>query len=306
MRNHISHTRLLSSLALALVLVGGCVADPAIEAPKDLANGAVASDAAVGTPPDDASPATADEADAAAATTTAAATNTDTAAPDDAGASDSGPGVATVDSGVGSAVADSSVGSSAPAGLGTSASDAGGATHDSGTSVADTGSAKADSGSSKPDTGSLASDSGTPAAPDAGGTDVGVSSSAVWRTANLTEFTSYPDPGSVECIQYNGCTWAGQFAALNGVQPVSWVQANNIAAVHSKDFATYELKTLRLRQGTKQIDVKVYDECADSDCSGCCTKNSASTGFLIDVESYTAQRFGTSSGIVEWTCLDCK
>lgn len=143
------------------------------------------------------------------------------------------------------------------------------------------------------------------AAPDTGtSADSGVVSSA-WRKANLTYYTSYPDPGSEECIKYSGCTWAGQFAALPSKMPESWVAANNIASVHSKDFAAYKLKTLRLRQGDKQIDVKVYDECADSDCSGCCTANSKSTGFLIDLESYTAARFGTNSGIVEWVCLDC-
>jgi hypothetical protein len=126
-----------------------------------------------------------------------------------------------------------------------------------------------------------------------------------WREANLTWFESYPDPGSDECINFNGCTWAGYFAGLNGKQPEEWVAANNIAAVHSRDFAEYSGKTLRLRQGNKQIDVKVYDMCADSDCSGCCTQNSSQTGFLIDVESYTADRFGTRSGIVEWLCLDC-
>ncbi|MGA9523882.1 MAG: carbohydrate-binding domain-containing protein [Myxococcaceae bacterium] len=126
-----------------------------------------------------------------------------------------------------------------------------------------------------------------------------------WRTANLTWFESYPDPGSEECIAYNGCTWAGQFAGLSGKQPESWVRANNIAAIHSKDFAQYKLKTLRVRQGSKQVDVKVYDMCSDSDCNGCCTANSKQTGFLMDLEINTAQRFGSSSGIVEWTCLDC-
>jgi hypothetical protein len=81
--------------------------------------------------------------------------------------------------------------------------------------------------------------------------------------------------------------------------------SHNIAAVHSKDASTYKLKTLRLRQGSKQIDVVVYDMCADSDCKGCCTANSRSTGFLIDVEKYTAQRFGTRDGVVDWACLDC-
>ena len=129
--------------------------------------------------------------------------------------------------------------------------------------------------------------------------------STAWRNAVLTWFTSYPDPGSEECLEFNGCTWAGQFAALDGKQPESWVKAQNIIAVHEKDFSKYRLKTFRLKQGTHTIDAKVYDMCSDSDCNGCCTKNAGSTGFLIDVEKYTAERFGTREGIVDWTCLDC-
>jgi hypothetical protein len=126
-----------------------------------------------------------------------------------------------------------------------------------------------------------------------------------WRKANLTWYESYPDPGSEECTKYNGCQWAGLFAGLNGRQTEAWVASHNIAAVHGKDFAQYRSKTLRLRQGSREIDVTVYDMCADSDCDGCCTKNSRQTGFLIDIEKYTAARFGARSGIVEWTCLDC-
>ncbi len=126
-----------------------------------------------------------------------------------------------------------------------------------------------------------------------------------WRKANLTNFTSYPDPGSEECIQFNGCMWAGQFAFVDGQQSEQWVKDHNIIAVHEKDAATYKLKTLRLRQSTHQIDAKVYDECSDSDCSGCCTENASGTGFLIDIEKYTMQRFGSGDGIVDWACLDC-
>lgn len=152
----------------------------------------------------------------------------------------------------------------------------------------------------------LVSDSSPPDAapmPDPSPTDPG--SGLTWRKANLTWFESYPDPGSEECIEFNGCTWAGQFA-FAGKQSESWVMSHNIAAVHSKDASTYKLKTLRLRQGSRQIDVTVYDMCADSDCNGCCTANSRTTGFLIDVEKYTAQRFGTRDGVVDWACLDCK
>jgi hypothetical protein len=67
----------------------------------------------------------------------------------------------------------------------------------------------------------------------------------------------------------------------------------------------YKLKTLRVRQDGRMIDVTVYDACSDSDCNGCCTQNARETGFLIDLEKYTMQRFGSDDGIVEWMCLDC-
>lgn len=157
----------------------------------------------------------------------------------------------------------------------------------------------------------VVSDAGAPPPPkDAGSTpstpvDAGSSPSLTWRKANLTNYTSYPDPGSEECIKYSGCEWAGQFAALPSKMSEDWVKSHNILSVHSKDFAKYKLKTLRLRQGTKTIDAVVYDECADSDCSGCCTANSKETGFLIDIEKYTMERFGSGDGVVEWACIDC-
>jgi len=136
--------------------------------------------------------------------------------------------------------------------------------------------------------------------------DVKLKKTSGARLAMLSWYESYPDPGSEECIKYNGCTWAGQFAALSGQQPKSWVEQTNIAAVHQKDFAKYKLKTLRLRQTWQQIDVVVYDMCADSDCDGCCTRNAGGAGFLIDIEKHTKERFQSGSGQVEWLCLDCK
>ena len=131
--------------------------------------------------------------------------------------------------------------------------------------------------------------------------------SGTWRKANLTNFESYPDPDSDECRRFNGCKWAGMFAFVDGKKPESWVRANNIIAVHQRDANRYKLKTLRLKQGSRQIDAKVYDMCADSDCSGCCTRNAnrGNVRFLIDIEKYTMQRFGSGDGIVEWSCLDC-
>lgn len=128
-----------------------------------------------------------------------------------------------------------------------------------------------------------------------------------WRKANLTYFTSYPDPNSEECIKYNGCKWAGQFKYISGQMPESWVRDNNIIAVHENDGETYKLKTFELRQGNRTIQAKVYDVCSDQDCNDCCTQNANQNGlnFLIDIESYTMARFGSGDGIVEWRCLDC-
>lgn len=127
-----------------------------------------------------------------------------------------------------------------------------------------------------------------------------------WSLAELTHFTSYPDPQSAECLEYNGCEWAGMFAAIDGRMSEEWVQAHNIIAVHAKHFQKYKLKTLRIRRGDRQIDAKVYDYCSDSDCDGCCTRNSDETGFLIDLESYGWERSGLDDGVVQWHCLDCE
>jgi hypothetical protein len=130
-------------------------------------------------------------------------------------------------------------------------------------------------------------------------------STKTWRKARLTWYTSWPEPGSSEWEDYNGGAYCGMFAAISGKKPETWVAAHNIAAVHSKDFNTMKLKTLRLKMSSKQIDAQVLDYCSDSDCSGCCTRNAGSTGYLIDIESYTKSRFGTGDGTVDWTCLDC-
>lgn len=131
----------------------------------------------------------------------------------------------------------------------------------------------------------------------------------VWNKANLTWYESYPAPESEECIEYNGCTWAGWFAALDEKQTENWVSENNIISIHERDFQKYRLKTFRLRKNGFSIDAIVYDMCADEDCDGCCTENAdeGGIGFLIDIEKYTKKRFNNyGSGVIEWTCLDCE
>jgi hypothetical protein len=139
-----------------------------------------------------------------------------------------------------------------------------------------------------------------------GGADPDAGAALTWRPAEMTNFTSYPDPGSAECIQFSGCKYEGMFAAFGSeVKSMQWVMDHNIAAVHEKDFDNYVGKTLRLRQDGKMIDVVVYDECADTDCNGCCTRNAdRNGGFLIDIEIFTFMRFGVPEGPIEWACLD--
>jgi hypothetical protein len=118
------------------------------------------------------------------------------------------------------------------------------------------------------------------------------------HTARLTNYESYPKPGSEECIENNGCTWAGQFYGLSGKKSENWVRDHNIVAVHLKDWETLGMKTLRLQQDDRTLMVKVYDACSDADCEGCCTANLGGDGYLVDIEKYTMERFGSDDGLV--------
>jgi len=132
----------------------------------------------------------------------------------------------------------------------------------------------------------------------------------VWKTANKTNFTSYPAPGSPECVQYNGCAYEGMFAACpNVTEPESWVAAHNIVSVFpnlnkaSNGIGALALHDLCLKSGSSTIVVTVLDECADSDCSGCCTQNKGSADELVDIESYTDARWGVQDGPIQWADL---
>jgi hypothetical protein len=175
----------------------------------------------------------------------------------------------------------------------------------SGKSSAGNGGAPAGTGGAPASTGGApASTGGTPAS----GATAGIGPlgcedpNLVWKSANKTNYESYPDPGSEECIEFNGCTWEGQFAACDGKKPEQWVEAHNIAAAFP-DFQALELHDLCLRKGTKTIVVTVLDTCGDSDCDGCCTQNRGSADQLIDLEHYTNERWGVPDGRIEWADL---
>lgn len=124
----------------------------------------------------------------------------------------------------------------------------------------------------------------------------------VWRSANKTNYESYPDPGSEECIEFNGCEWEGQFAACSDKMSEAWVAEHNIVAAFP-DFDSLELHDLCLRRGDNTIVVTVLDTCGDSDCDGCCTENQGDAEQLIDLEYYTNERWGESDGQIEWADL---
>jgi hypothetical protein len=123
-----------------------------------------------------------------------------------------------------------------------------------------------------------------------------------WKTARKTWYESYPAPGSEECVEYNGCAWAGQFAACQGKKPEQWVRQRNIAAIFPS-FGALALHDLCLKSGDKTLVVTVLDTCGDQDCDGCCTKNRGDADALIDLEKYTNQRWGLEDGAITWADL---
>jgi len=125
----------------------------------------------------------------------------------------------------------------------------------------------------------------------------------VWKTGSKTNFTSYPAPGSDECIKYSGCMYEGMFAGCNKTEPLAWVMTHNIVAAFP-DFNALKLHDLCLKSSTgKTIVVTVLDTCGDSDCSGCCTQNKGTADELIDVESFTNMRWGVQDGRIQWADL---
>lgn len=157
-------------------------------------------------------------------------------------------------------------------------------------------------GSSSGGTSSGGSSSGGSGSGGSSGGDPCSAAGLAWKSGKKTNYTSYPDPGSEECIYYNGCQWAGQFAGCSGQKSEAWVASHNIAALFP-GFEEYELHDICIRSGDKTMVVTVYDTCGDSDCSGCCTRNKGSADALIDLESYTNERWGLPDGSIQWADL---
>lgn len=157
--------------------------------------------------------------------------------------------------------------------------------------------------------GSAATGSGAAGQANAGGSTDGADALSacdapdlIWKTAQKTTYTSYPEPGSVECVEYNGCMWEGLFAGCDAKQTEAWVEATNIAAIFP-GFSSLNGHKLCIKSGETRMLVHVLDTCADSDCSGCCTENQGNKDALIDLESYTNERWGLPDGAIVWADL---
>jgi hypothetical protein len=96
--------------------------------------------------------------------------------------------------------------------------------------------------------------------------------------------------------------YEGEFAACNKTESLDWVKTHNIVAVFP-DLKTLKLHDLCLKSGSNTIVVTAIDECGDNDCDGCCTQNKGSADELIDVESFTNDRWGVDDGPIQWADL---
>ncbi len=201
---------------------------------------------------------------------------------------------------------DAGAGGSAPVGTVAGAGSTGGAvTASSGASgtMAAGGEANAGRGGGALTAGAAGATGGAGASSGGGGAASGCDQPGlVWRSANKTNYTSYPEPGSDECVKFSGCMYEGLFAACAQKRSLDWVKSHNIVAAFP-DLKTLELHDLCLKSGNKTIVVTVYDTCGDSDCDNCCTKNKGNKDELIDIESFTDARWGVPDGAIEWADL---
>ena len=142
-----------------------------------------------------------------------------------------------------------------------------------------------------------------------------------WRKARNTFYNSYPaccpksptyDPkaSKSECGDYSGCKWLGAFK-FGGTKSYDYVKSNNIVAFYdykAKGAGSMGNKQIRLRKNGKEFVATVLDTCADADCmganGGCCSANSAETGYLVDIEYNTCVReLGSAAacdGTIDW------
>ena len=140
---------------------------------------------------------------------------------------------------------------------------------------------------------------------------------AGWKAASWTWYQSYapccpgspnydPTADTTECDQYSACDYTGSFAYI-GQRSFDYVKNNNIIALFSAngDNDSFARKRVRVSAMGKTIETFVADTCGDSDCGGCCTRNSHSTsGYLVDMEYQTVlNNFGSTDNAHGEVCM---
>jgi hypothetical protein len=139
-----------------------------------------------------------------------------------------------------------------------------------------------------------------------------------------TLYDSWPKLNTVECKDYSGCRWAGRFASpalwATGASPTQcragavymnygntewacrWPESRvaswNLAATWDRDPALANKQLRVMRAGdSRTVTVNVGDVCSDSDCNGCCSRNTGNGRWkMIDMEKGPAsQLFGFST-----------
>jgi len=107
----------------------------------------------------------------------------------------------------------------------------------------------------------------------------------------MTAYESYPTTEE-EGNGFGGYNHVGEFAGIETKKSLKWVQNNNIAAVHKKDWKSGEFKRkvlrIRLPNSDHTMDVNVIDYCDSNDIED---KSQLTKEFLIDLEKFTAERF---------------
>jgi hypothetical protein len=143
--------------------------------------------------------------------------------------------------------------------------------------------------------------------------------------AALTYYESYapccpendnydPNADTEECDKYSACDYSGDFAVL-GHKSMDYVKTHNLVSFYDdsdpdgKHFMkNYGGKKIRLVKDDVTFDAIIADTCGNSDCDNCCHKNAKSTGYLVDVEYYTAiNNFGSIDkvhGEIKFTIID--
>jgi hypothetical protein len=70
----------------------------------------------------------------------------------------------------------------------------------------------------------------------------------------------------------------------------------------------YGARKIQLSKNGITFNATVADTCHNGDCNNCCSINSNPSGYLVDIEYYTAlRRFGSTDkvdGTIEWKLLN--